>query len=70
MGKEIIAKRNKIVKLMLTATYWLQIRYYNENFDLLYEVSCTSHQEKNDQMLSELLTKSKFFLNIGNVSCY
>lgn len=48
----------------------LNYRFYDEKLELMYEASCRSDQEKRDGKLKELLNKSRFFLSVGNISCY
>lgn len=45
-------------------------RVYDEKMDLLYETLVHHNQKAKDDKLSELLNKSKLFLNIENVLCY
>lgn len=45
-------------------------RIYDEKLELLYETTVRDNQKAGDNKLSELLNKSKLFLNIGNISCY
>lgn len=48
----------------------LSYRFYDEKLELMYEASCRADQDRNDRKLAELLKRSKFFLNVGNISCY
>ncbi|ELR68963.1 hypothetical protein C900_05656 [Fulvivirga imtechensis AK7] len=48
----------------------LSYRFYDEKLDLMYEASYSTNQEKSDRRLTELLQRSKLFLNVGNISCY
>ncbi|GAA0894585.1 hypothetical protein GCM10009122_42660 [Fulvivirga kasyanovii] len=48
----------------------LSYRFYDEGLELLYEAHIHRGQQKKDSKLEELLEKSSFFLEVGNLSCY
>lgn len=48
----------------------LSYRFYDEGLELLYETQIDCGQQKKDRKLEELLAKSNFFLEVGNLSCY
>lgn len=45
-------------------------RIYDDKLNLLYETSVGPYQRKKDNKLTELLTKSRLFLNVDNLRCY